>query len=103
MADLSLDDTPGMNFCDKFLWEGTGGTPGSARGGGDAVHDVPILPLLRSCQALFFFFCQQELSDGIEVFGFFGFFFREPPLSASKANRDSFRKWEKTGGCPEKL
>lgn len=32
-----------------------------------------------------------------------GFFFRESPLSASKANRDSFRKWEKTGVCSEKL
>lgn len=33
----------------------------------------------------------------------FFFFFRESPLSASKANRGSFRKCEKTGGCSEKL
>lgn len=27
----------------------------------------------------------------------------ESPLSASKIDRDSFRKWEKTGVCSEKL
>lgn len=52
----------------------------------------------RSSRAARHIFCQQELSDGFE-----GVFFRESPLSASKANRDSFRKWEKTGVCSEEL
>lgn len=93
MANLSLDGTPGINPVTNAF--------------GKAYEGLQILPeemempsmISPSCHSLGaakHSFCQWDLSDESE--GFFS-----SPLSASKANRDSFRKWEKTGVCSEKL